>query len=71
MTTTKTGTLYIALELGWDKWLLTCATQAAQKLRYRSMPARNLDTLRDEIAKAKQPLFSSGSTMAVLTTPCC
>lgn len=20
--TTKTGTLYIALELGWDKWLL-------------------------------------------------
>jgi transposase len=52
--TTTTGTLYIALELGWDKWLLACATQAAQKPRYRSMPARNLDTLRDEIAKAKQ-----------------
>jgi hypothetical protein len=27
-TTTTTGTLYIALELGWDKWLLACATQA-------------------------------------------
>ena len=24
-TTTTTGTLYIALELGWDKWLLACA----------------------------------------------
>jgi transposase len=54
-TTTTTGTLYIALELGWDKGLLACATQAAQKPRYRSLPARNLDTLRDEIAKAKQP----------------
>jgi hypothetical protein len=28
MTTTKT--LYIALELGQDKWLLACATQAAE-----------------------------------------
>jgi transposase len=53
-TTTTTGTLYIALELGWDKWLLACATQAAQKPRYRSLPARNLDQLRAEIAKAKQ-----------------
>src|SRR5215472_15459909 len=54
MTTTTTGTLYIALELGWDKWLLACATKAAQKPRYRSLPARNLDQLWEEIAKAKQ-----------------
>ena len=54
MTTTTAGTLYIALELGWDKWLLACATQPAQKPRYRSMPARNLEQLREEIAKAKQ-----------------
>jgi hypothetical protein len=54
MTTTTTGTLYIALELGWDKWLLACATQAAEKPRYRSMPARNLHRLREEIATAKQ-----------------
>ena len=54
MTTTTAGTLYIALELGWDKWLLACATQPAQKPRYRSMPARNLEQLRQEIAKAKQ-----------------
>jgi transposase len=53
-TTTKTGTLYIALELGWDKWLLACATQAAQKPRFRSVPARDLSRLREEIAKAKQ-----------------
>jgi hypothetical protein len=33
MTTTQTGTLYIALELGQDKWLLACATQAAEKPR--------------------------------------
>jgi transposase len=46
--------LYIAFELGWDKWLLACATQPAQKPRYRSMPARNLEQLRQEIAKAKQ-----------------
>src|SRR5262245_1044225 len=54
MTTTTTGALYIALELGWDKWLLACATQAAQKPRFRSVPARDLKRLGEEIAKAKQ-----------------
>jgi transposase len=53
---TKTAALYIALELGWDKWLLACATQAAQKPRLRSVPARDLIRLREEIAKAKQRL---------------
>jgi len=53
-TTTTTGTLYIALELGWDKWLIACATQAAEKPRFRSVPARDLDSLRQEIAKAKE-----------------
>ena len=51
--TNTTGTLYIALELGWDKWLLACATQVAQKPRFRTVPARNLATLQEEIAKAK------------------
>ena len=54
MTTTKTGALYIALELGWDKWLIACATQAAEKPRFRSLPARDLGRLSEEIAKAKQ-----------------
>jgi transposase len=51
MTTIKR--LYIALELGQDKWLLACATEAAEKPRLRSMPARDLDRLALEIAKAK------------------
>jgi transposase len=51
MTTIKS--LYIALELGQDKWLLACATAAAEKPRLRSMPARDLDRLALEIAKAK------------------
>jgi transposase len=51
---TTTGTLYLALELGWDKWLLACATQAAQKPRFRALPARDLGRLQQEIAKAKQ-----------------
>src|SRR5262245_9315377 len=52
MTTTRT--LYIALELGQDKWLLACTTQAAQKPRFRSLPARDLTRFQEEIAKAKQ-----------------
>jgi transposase len=54
MTTTTTGTLYLALELGQDKWLMACATQAAQKPRRRSLPARDLARLQEEIAKAKR-----------------
>ena len=53
MTTTATGTLYIALELGQDKWLLACATEAAQKPRFRGLPARDLNRCAEEIAKAK------------------
>ncbi len=51
MATTKT--LYVAFELGQDKWLLAFATQAAEKPRIRSMPARSLAKLQEEIAKAK------------------
>src|SRR5262245_43308064 len=54
MTTTTTGTLYIALELGQDKWLMASATQAAEKPRYRSRPARSLTRLQEEIGKAKR-----------------
>src|SRR5882672_4864739 len=53
ISTTTTKTLYIALELGEDKWLLACATEAAQQPRVRSMPARDLVRLGEEIAKAK------------------
>lgn len=54
MTTNNTcGTLHVALELGCDKWVLASATQAAQKPRFRTVPARDLAKLQEEIAKAK------------------
>src|SRR5437016_2826319 len=53
-TTTATGALYIALELGQDKWLIACTTQAAQKPRLRALPARDLARLQEEIAKARE-----------------
>jgi transposase len=53
MTATVVPTLYIAFELGQDKWLLGFATQAAQKPRLRMVPARDLERVREEIAKAK------------------
>src|SRR3954454_7224719 len=52
--TTAPRALYIALELGQDKWLLACATQAAEKPRFRGLPARDLSRLDAEIAKAKE-----------------
>jgi transposase len=53
MTSTVVPTLYVAFELGQDKWLLGFATQAAEKPRLRMVPARDLERVRDEIAKAK------------------
>ena len=52
-TTSSTGTLYVALELGCDKWVLASTTQAAQKPRFRTIAARNLNAFQEEIAKAK------------------
>lgn len=52
-TTIITGALYVSLELGCDKWVLASATQAAEKPRFRTVAARNLNAFREEIAKAK------------------
>ena len=49
-----TKALDIALELSQDKWLLACATAAAEKPRFRPVPARELARLDQEIAKAKE-----------------
>lgn len=54
MTVTTSLTRYVAIELAEDKWLLASATQAAQKPRWRSVPARDLKRLEEEIAKAKR-----------------
>jgi transposase len=51
MTANVVSTLYVAFELGQDKWLLGFATQAAKKPRLRMVPA--LERVREEIAKAK------------------
>jgi hypothetical protein len=53
-TTTILGTLSVALELSCAKWLLACTTPAAQKPRFRQVPARDLDKFQEEIAKAKK-----------------
>src|SRR5215468_6287649 len=55
MTANNNGvrTLYMALELGCDKWVLASATQAAEKPRFRTVGARNLAALQEEITKAK------------------
>jgi transposase len=46
--------LYIAFELGWEKWVLAFATELAEKPRYRTLVARDLNALMTEIAKAKE-----------------
>ena len=48
-----TPTLHVALELGQDKRVLASATQAAEKPCFRTVPARNLAALGEDIAKAK------------------
>src|SRR5258707_163629 len=52
-TTNPPRTLYVALELGCDKWVLASATQATEKPRFRTVPARDLTKFQEEIAKAK------------------
>jgi hypothetical protein len=64
--TTAAGALFLALELGQDKWLLACATQAAEKPRYRGVPARDLSRLDTESAKAK-PRFGLPADAPVRT----
>ena len=48
--------LYLAFELGNTSWKLAFTTGAGQKPRIRTIPARSLTMLLDEIAKAKQKL---------------
>lgn len=52
--TREEGKLYMALELGWGNWKLAFTTQAGEKPRLRSLAARDLITLEQEIEHAKQ-----------------
>jgi transposase len=51
--TTNTGVLYLAFELGEREWKLAFTIGMGQKPRLRSMPARDLPRLHQEIANAK------------------
>src|SRR5262249_33897384 len=53
-TAARNHALCVALELGQDKWHLAFATQAAEKPRYRAIPARHRGRFADEIEKAKE-----------------
>jgi transposase len=46
--------LYVAFELGWSEWKLAFAPAPGVPARLRRVPARDLEMLRREIAKAKQ-----------------
>jgi transposase len=52
--TTKCDALYLAFELGEANWKLAFTIGMGQKPRLRSMPARDLARLPEEIAKAKK-----------------
>lgn len=52
--TTKTEVLYLAFELGETEWKLAFTIGMGQKPRLRSMVARDLARLHEEIAKAKK-----------------
>src|SRR5512135_2554868 len=53
-TTAATTTLYLAFELGWNSWGLAFPTAPAQPPRRVAIPARRLDALESEIARAKR-----------------
>ncbi len=52
--TTASPVLYLAFELGWGEWKLGFTTSLAQPVRQRTVRARNLKALNEEIAKSKQ-----------------
>jgi transposase len=52
--TAATTTLYLAFELGWNSWGLAFSTAPAQPPRRVAIPARGLDALEREIARAKR-----------------
>jgi transposase len=48
--------LYVAFELGWGQWKLASGTGPAQKPRRRTIPARDLAALGEELIRAKRRL---------------
>lgn len=48
--------LYLALDLGWTQWHLAFTTEVGQKPRLRTVQARDLSALQEEIRRAKERL---------------
>lgn len=57
--------LYLALELGWKSWKLAFTVGLGQKPRIRSIAARNLECLNEEILAAKKRFGLSDSVQVV------
>jgi transposase len=53
-TTNTQAVLYLAFELGWTEWKLGFSTGIASAPRLRTMRARDLEALWDEVARAKK-----------------
>jgi transposase len=51
---TRQGVLHLAFELGWTEWKLAFTTGHGQKPRFRTLRARDVQGLQQEIVKAKQ-----------------
>ena len=60
--------LYLALELSNRSWKLAFSTGHGQKPRFRTVPARDLDTLTREIALARQR-FELPDSVSVIEPP--
>lgn len=52
--TTHAPVLYLAFELGWSEWKLGFGTAPAESARRRTIAARDLAALQQEIAKARE-----------------
>jgi hypothetical protein len=63
--TSESRVLHLAFELGDRSWKLGFATGHGQKPRERTVPARNLERLVQEIAQAKQRFGLAASTPVV------
>lgn len=50
----KQRALFVAFDLGLDKWLIACATEPGQNPRRRTIPAGDVTLLLNELAKAKE-----------------
>src|ERR1700752_654986 len=53
-TTSAATPLYLAFELGWTSWGLAFSTAPAQPARRVTIPARDLDSLRREVDRARR-----------------